>query len=118
MISLRDKQAAFAVLVAKLILEADRRGYQVTFGEAWRPPEMAEIYAKQGKGIKNSLHTQRLAIDLNLFRDGVYFGASESYKPLGEWWEQQSTADIECCWGGRFTTPDGNHFSASHGGRK
>src|SRR5690348_6408121 len=116
MISLRDKQAAFAVLVAKLILEADRGGCQVTFGEAWRPPETAELYAKQGKGIQNSLHTQRLAIDLNLFKDGVYMGRSESYEPLGVWWEGQSTTEIQCCWGGRFN--DGNHFSVSHGGRK
>ena len=115
--TLREKQSVFSVLVAKLMLEADRRGYEITLGEAWRPPEMAELYAKQGKGIKNSLHTQRLAIDLNLFKDGVYLGRSEAYRPLGEWWEAQSLKDrYDCCWGGRFG--DGNHFSISHGGRR
>lgn len=115
--TLREKQAAFSVLVAKLIIEATRRGYTVTLGEAWRPPETAALYAKQGKGIAHSLHTDRLAIDLNLFRDGVYFGRSDSYQPLGEWWEAQSTADLPCAWGGRFTKPDGNHFSIRHDGR-
>lgn len=118
MMSLRAKQAAFARLVASLIIEAYRRGYEVTLGEAYRSPEEAERLAKEGKGITNSLHTQRLAIDLNLFKDGVYFGRSESYAPLGSWWEAQSGGDIECCWGGRFAKPDGNHFSIAHGGRK
>jgi len=115
-ISLREKQAAFSVLVAKLILEADRRGYQVSLGEAYRSPEEAARLAKAGKGITQSLHTQRLAIDLNLFKDGVYLAKSDDWKPLGEWWEGQSTTEIQCCWGGRFG--DGNHVSISHGGRK
>ena len=119
MISLREKQSRFALLVARLIQEADRRGYAVTFGEAYRSPEEAARLAKAGKGISKSLHTQRLAIDLNLFKDGVYLGASEAYRPLGEWWEGQSTTEIQCCWGGRFTPrSDGNHFSVSHSGRK
>lgn len=114
--TLRQKQSAFTRLVAHLILHAYRQGYELTLGEAYRSPEEAARLEKAGKGIKASLHTQRLAIDLNLFKDGRFLTSSEDYRPLGLWWEQQSTEGYECCWGGTFA--DGNHFSISHGGRK
>lgn len=115
--TLQQKQSLFARLVARLIVEADALGYEVTFGEAYRSPETAAIYAQQGRGITKSLHTQRLAIDLNLFKDGVFLQTSEAHRPLGEWWEAQSTAEYTCKWGGRFTRPDGNHYSLAHEGR-
>lgn len=111
--NLSKKQKLFTHLVAKLIEFVYSQGYELTFGEAWRPPETAAIYAKQGKGIKNSLHTKRLAIDLNLFKGDVYLTKSEDYKPLGEFWEG---LDPLCRWGGRFK--DGNHFSIEHEGVK
>lgn len=115
--TLRDKQSAFTVLVARLIMHATEKGYALTLGEAYRSQEEAARLAKTGAGIAQSLHTQRLAIDLNLFIDGVYQTDSEAYRPLGEWWEVQSSGLIDCRWGGRFTRPDGNHFSLAHGGR-
>ena len=108
---LSDKQAKFTVMIANLILWADERGYKLTFGEAYRTQEQAELNAKSGRGIRNSLHTQRLAVDFNLFIDGQYKTGSESYKPLGEYWESLGGA-----WGGRFN--DGNHFSLEHNGVK
>lgn len=114
--TLRQKQSAFCRYVARLIQQAGAMGYEVTFGETYRSPEEAERQARLGKGIKNSLHTQRLAIDLNLFRDGAYLSSTESHRPLGEWWEAQSTDEIQCAWGGRFK--DGGHYSFAHGGRK
>lgn len=87
------------------------QGYQVTLGECYRPDFVAEIYAKQGKGIKNSLHTLRLAIDLNLFKDGKFLTSVEDYKEAGEHWESMAGA-----WGGRFTPPDANHFSLAYNG--
>ena len=113
---LSQKQALFSVLVAKLILFAHSKGWALTFGEAYRSPEEAARLAAAGKGIAQSLHTKRLAVDLNLFINGVYQTDSAAYKPLGEWWEAQSTEAYECAWGGRFK--DGNHFSLAHGGRK
>src|SRR5689334_17191417 len=113
--TLREKQSAFVVLVAKLIQHATEQGYALTFGEAYRSPEEAARLAKAGKGIEKSLHTSRLAIDLNLFKDGVYLADTAAYKPLGEWWEAQGSPGLECCWGGRFK--DGNHFSIAHMGR-
>lgn len=114
--TLREKQSAFAFLVANLILQAEVLGYRVTLGEAWRSPEEAARLAKAGKGIARSLHTLRLAVDLNLFKNGRYLSSSEAHRPLGEWWEEQSTEDYECVWGGRFG--DGNHYSITHGGVK
>jgi hypothetical protein len=116
--TLAQKQQAFAVLVARLILEASSRGWAVTFGEAYRGPVEAARLARLGKGIAKSLHTERLAVDLNLFINGEYQNDSEAYAPLGEWWEQQSTPVLTCAWGGRFKKPDGNHFSVAHEGRR
>lgn len=115
-LTLRDKQSLFTELIADLIIEANTMGYTLTFGEAYRSPEEAARLAKAGKGIKNSLHTQRLAIDFNLFRNDKYLTKTSDYLELGEWWEHQSTEDYTCAWGGRFG--DGNHFSLKHGGRQ
>lgn len=106
----REKQATFAVLIADLIQHATASGYQVTFGEAWRSPEEAARLAKTGAGIVKSLHCERRAIDLNLFKDGVWLKTSEAHRPLGEYWELQSGDGYTCRWGGRFARKDGNHY--------
>lgn len=107
------KQQLFAQLAARLIQHAAALGYQVTLGEAWRSNAEAMRLAAQGLGIERSLHCQRLAIDLQLFKGSTWLKASEDYTPLGEWWEGQHEL---CRWGGRFG--DGNHFSLEHQGRK
>ena len=81
-------------MVALLILHAEQLGYEVTFGDAW---------ASTGHKI-NSFHYSRLAIDLNLFKNGRYLTSTGSHTPLGEYWES-----IGGSWGGRFG--DGNHYS-------
>lgn len=116
-LSLHDKQASFAHLLPQLIIQAESMGYEVTLGEAWRSDVVAQWYAEHGKGITNSLHTKRLAIDLILFKNGVFLTKTEDYEPLGIWWEKQSTKDYRCAWGGRFPhRKDGNHFSIEHEG--
>lgn len=106
-----EAQRYFAgVLLPELLRQALALGFEVTLGEAWRSPETAELYARAGKGIAHSLHTDRVAIDLNLFKGGVYLTASIDHEPLGLWWEAR---DPGCRWGGRFTPPDGNHYSFS-----
>lgn len=110
-LTLGEKQRDFTLLVAELIRWAYEQGFELTFGEAYRTPEQAALNAQSGAGIANSLHTKRLAIDLNLFIDGVYQTQSEAYRPLGEKWESMGGA-----WGGRFSRPDGNHFSLEHEG--
>jgi len=99
------EQAEFAKNVATLIFKMSQPPYSCTLGEAWRTKEQAEIYAKQGIGIKDSLHCKRLAIDLNLFIDGVYATDGEAHKPFGDWWESLSPFNR---WGGRWG--DGNHY--------
>lgn len=108
---LSEKQQLFTVMIANLIRFAEEKGYRLTFGEAYRTPEQAALNAKKGSGIANSLHTQRLAVDFNLFINGVYQTDSAAYRPLGEYWES-----IGGSWGGRFSKPDGNHFSLEHNG--
>lgn len=110
--TLREKQSLFVVLVARLIEHATSLGYELTFGETYRSPEEAARLARLGKGIVNSLHTIKLAVDLNLFIDGIYQQSNEAHRELGEWWERQH---VLCRWGGRFK--DGNHYSLNHGGR-
>ena len=115
--TLRQKQSVFALLVARLIQKADAMGYEVTGGELYRSPEEAARLAKAGKGIAKSLHTSRLAIDLNLFKDGKYLSSTESHRPLGEWWESLGAAHgVTTAWGGSWG--DGNHYSLAHEGRK
>ena len=98
--TLRQKQSKFARMVALLLLYAYEKGYEVTFGDAWAHPE-------DGRHIPNSFHYKRLAIDLNLFRNGRYLTSTEAHRPLGEFWES-----IGGSWGGYFSNnPDGNHYS-------
>ncbi|EET7761132.1 M15 family metallopeptidase [Escherichia coli] len=110
---LSEKQQLFAVMIADLIHWAQEHGYRLTFGEAYRTPEQAALNAKTGKGIRNSLHTLRLAVDFNLFINGEYQADTDAYRPLGEYWES-----IGGTWGGRFSRADGNHFSLEHNGVK
>jgi len=115
--TLLQTQFIFASLVPRLIDKARELGYQVTGGEWHRSKEEAARLAKLGKGIKNSLHTDKLAIDLNLFRDGVYQTSTEAHRALGTWWEMQSAGkDFVTHWGGHFG--DGNHYSIGFGNRK
>jgi hypothetical protein len=99
--TLRQKQSRFVRMVGLLIDYAYLQGFELTFGDA---------YALTGHKA-NSLHGKRLAIDLNLFRNGEYLTTTEAHLPLGEFWER-----IGGTWGGRFSTPDGNHYSLEHEG--
>lgn len=111
--TLGEKQRRFTELIARFIAWAYDAGYELSFGEAYRTPEQAALNAKAGTGISNSLHTQRLAVDFNLFVDGVYQSTTEAHRPLGEHWK---TMDPEARWGGDFKKPDGNHYSLTHQG--
>lgn len=103
--SLGVKQRRFARMVAALINKAYEMGYEVTLGDAYRDARVHGVMGeKKGYGAGRSAHKQRLAVDLNLFKDGKYLDRSEDHRQLGEWWEQQGGV-----WGGRFR--DGNHYS-------
>lgn len=102
--TLGEKQRKFTLMVARLIQQAYSMGYELTFGDAYRDPRCPY-------GLKGGTHSMRLAVDLNLFRNGKYLTATSDHKPLGEFWES-----IGGTWGGRFG--DGNHYSLEHGGYK
>lgn len=108
--TLGQKQRRFARLVPRLIDQAHVLGFEVTLGDAFRDPRVfGPIGTRMGYGESRSAHKQRLAIDLNLFRNGRFLTDTESHRPLGEWWEAQGGV-----WGGRFQ--DGNHYSLEHDG--
>lgn len=110
--TLGQKQRKFPPMVAKLIEFAYANGYEITFGDAFRDPRLhGPVGVKQGYGHAKSAHKQRLAVDLNLFKDGKYLTSTDDYTLLGEFWESLGGA-----WGGRFN--DGNHFSIEHEGVK
>ena len=105
---LSELQRLFARDTVLLFQYIKEEGYAFTYGEAMRSPEQAEIYAKQGKGIADSLHCKRLAIDINLFNEkGEYQDATEAYIKFGCFWEHLSPSNR---WGGNFKRKDGNHF--------
>lgn len=99
-------------MVADLIIKAYDLGFEITFGDAYRDPRLhGGIGVRMGYGHPKSCHKLRLAIDLNLFKDGVFLQTTEDHKSLGEWWESQGGT-----WGGRFS--DANHYSLEHEGMK
>jgi hypothetical protein len=113
-LTLSQKQRLFAKLIPRLIDKAHELGFEVTLGDAYRDPRSHGKLGEKGVyGNMFSCHKIRLAVDLNLFRDGKYLTSTEDYRPLGEWWETQHA---DSCWGGRFE--DGNHFSMTNEGLK
>jgi hypothetical protein len=97
--SLVAYQAEFTLDACRLIVKATELGFVVTFGECHRPQEMQDIYVRTGRSkTRTSQHGKRLAIDLNLFRDGKLC-TREQVKPLGDWWEAQHPKNR---WGGNW----------------
>jgi len=103
--TLRETQSKFAHKLGLLLIYAYEQGYELTLGDAWRPDKRGHKRA--------SNHYIRLAIDLNLFRNGKYLTSTKAYSVIGEFWESLGSC---CAWGGRFN--DGCHFSMEWKGRK
>ena len=83
-------------MISRLIEFAYLQGYTLTFGDAYTT-----------YGHKNdSFHYKRLAVDFNLFRDGEFLTRTNDHLLLGQFWEYMGGT-----WGGRFSNPDGNHYS-------
>ena len=114
--TLQQKQTIFAINVTKLINYIHATSAKsVTLGECFRTSEQAELYAKSGKGIADSLHCKRLAIDINLFdlHTSKYLTDKSDYEDAGIYWKTLNSANR---WGGDFVTlyhgkiDDPNHF--------
>ena len=110
--TLGQKQRRFTRMIGLLIEYAYQQGYELTFGDAYRDPRVhGDVGVKKSYSSANSVHKSRLAVDFNLFKNGVYLTSTEDHRELGEFWES-----IGGTWGGRFN--DGNHYSLEHQGRK
>lgn len=108
MSELFDLQTKFAKLVGELIVWiCSHPGWEVTGGD-WNRSD--------NKGhMSNSLHYQRLALDLNLFVDGDYKSDDcPEWREIGAQWK---SLDPLCRWGGDFPKPDENHISMEWQGR-
>jgi len=95
--SLRKRQSEFACKLPLLLLYAYALGYELTIGDV-------QSFPSDARHKRGSFHYKRLAIDLNLFRDGIYLTSTSAHEPLGVFWES-----LGGTWGGRWK--DGNHYS-------
>ena len=101
--TLSQKQQAFTRAIVDLISYGHSLGYGFTLGDAFRADTCTH-------GHKNSTHRVRLALDLNLFIDGVYItdGNHEAWYLLHDYWDLIG--------GSQRISEDMNHFSFSHNG--
>jgi len=117
-------QQIFSQNIALLILQANSKGVNLTFGEAYRTEDQQELYfygktirPEDGKleiisGVKrtrtmNSNHLKRLAVDFNFFIEGQLVYKHPKITQLGEYWE---SLDVLNRWGGNFK----NFYDAPH----
>ena len=103
---LGEKQELFAILIAQHVVWLYEQGYKVRLGHAMRCRECPV-------GRVNSLHKDKLAADLNLFKDGKFLTTTEDHRVSGEMWESRHEL---CSSGIHFN--DGNHYSLKHQGRR
>lgn len=96
---LGEKQELFSRLIAELIIEIYKAGYAVRIGDVFAKPRNPLEHAS------NSQHYQKLAADLNLFKDGKFLKKTEDHAAFGKLWEYKHPL---CRWGGRWN--DGNHY--------
>lgn len=104
--NLGQRQELFSRCIAKVILKMYDMGYQVRCGD---------FFAKLRNPLEhkaNSLHYDKCAADLNLFRDGVFLTTTKDHSDFGAYWEGLSPY---CTWGGRWS--DGNHYEVSRNPR-
>ena len=112
-----EMQHVFLGNAARLIrwMQEHYRGFWVVGGELWRTPEQARRNADRGIGSGNSLHLERLAIDIPMVDREKKALVTDSgfYRPAGEFWKSLHPMNR---WGGDIPG-DGNHFSMSPDGR-
>ena len=93
------EQRRFTRCIGGLIEKAYYMGYALTFGDAYRDPRVPY-------GHDKSTHRSRLAVDFNIFKDGVFLEGAEADKAHGELHDYWDTV------GGSKRIPgDLNHYS-------
>lgn len=112
--ALREARCHFTLAAAKLISMAEALGFECALDEG-----TVHLTPKNptGNHKKGSVHYSGLAIDLLLYKGGVYLSETADYTALGEYWESLGVdLNLPLRWGGRFS--DGNHFSHEWNGMK
>jgi len=123
--TLSQEQQVFVQHISRLILFANSRGINLTFGEAYRSTDQQSLYfngytletkdnslelvktTKKSKTM-NSLHLKRLAVDFNFFIGGELTYEKEMLQEVGDYWE---SLDVKNRWGGNFNSfCDTPHF--------
>jgi hypothetical protein len=102
--TLGKAQELFGYCLGELLVYIHLKGYQVRIGDAWSLPHDTTTDGKP-RHKKNSQHHKKLAIDLNLFKNGKFLSSTEDHRDFGIFWEKLSPF---CRWGGRYN--DGNHY--------
>jgi len=113
--SLNAQQSDFARDFALLILFAIGKGFTVQVAEVRRTQIVQDDYLRRGlTTVKNSLHMDSLAGDIQFFKGGVYINGLErmeskrQLQEIGDFWE---SLDRQNAWGGNWKTfIDTPHF--------
>lgn len=107
MTQLLQHQFKFAYNLGRLLQYIFQEGYTCTMGESFRTPEQQAIYLKKGlTKTSNSRHMQRLAVDINIFKDGQLLTKSDDYLPFAKYWQQLSPDNVA----GAYWGWDAGHF--------
>lgn len=106
-------------LLPRLLLHIDLLGYEVTLGDAYRDERshgkyghiLVDANGKRVYGARYSNHKLRLAINLNLFKNGKYLSSGKEFDEIGRYWLSLSNLipGVKTAWGG--PSGDANHFS-------
>jgi len=106
MSELGDLQRKMTLMLGRLIVYAYNMGYELT---------LAEGYDDDGEGhMKGSLHYERLAQDLNLFKNKVWLDKGpemeKGFNLLHDFWDLMG--------GAKRIDKDLNHFSLGYQGKR
>ena len=98
--SLGTEQRKFTLMVADLVHYAYTLGWELSFGDAYRDPRC-------DYGHIESLHRKRLAVDFNIFKDGVWLTDGTGHDVLHDYWDLIG--------GATRIDADLNHYSKAYG---
>ena len=104
-----DRQVKFTNNIALFIEYCRVNEIDLTFGDAYRPQVLQQIYFDTGKSkTLNSKHGMRLAVDFNFFINGKLIYDKSKLQHVGDYWE---SLDDNNKWGGNFKSfTDTPHF--------
>jgi len=112
--TLGEKQELFSRMLPLLYQYAHFMGYSIRTGDAFRDKRLhGDIGIKMGYGHRNSCHKLKLAIDLNITKDGIYLTgipAQDAHNKIHDFWDLIGGAER--------IDHDLNHYSLEHQGHR